>query len=86
MQPIRLQERFLRYAGMDHPEARYTFIECLGNIKNVNGFPKQLNKGDPDFIEHYGRPWAQNWEKWFEQGWDKPEESAAPADVLDLFK
>jgi hypothetical protein len=86
VQPLRLKDRFLRYAGMDSPDARYTFIECLGNIKNVEGFPKQLNKGDPDFIEHYGRPWAQNWEKWFEKGWDKPEESAAPADVLDLFK
>ena len=35
----------------------------------------------------YGRPWAQNWEEHFEQGWDKPEEtSGLAADVLDYFK
>jgi hypothetical protein len=52
----------------------------------VNGRPQQLSKGDPNFIDYYGRPWAQNWEKWFEQGWDKPADEGPPKDVLDLFK
>jgi hypothetical protein len=64
----------------------YTFIECLSNIKNVNGVPKQLNKSDPNFTDYYGRPWAQNWEKWFEQGWDKPADQSVPQDVLDSLK
>jgi hypothetical protein len=85
-QPVRLRDRFLRWALPDDPNARYTFIECLSNIKNVKGRPVQLTKADPDFVDYYGRPWAQNWEKWFEQGWDKGDTAAAPADVLDLFK
>jgi hypothetical protein len=84
--PVRLTERYLRIALPNDPTARFTFIECLSNIKNVNGKPQQLTKDDPNFIDYYGRPWAQNWEKWFEKGWDRPEDTAAPADVLDLFK
>jgi hypothetical protein len=85
-QPVRLTERYLRVYPADDQKARFTFIECLSNIKNVKGRPQQLSPTDPDFIDYYGRPWAQNWEKWFEQGWDKPETSEAPQDVLDLFK
>jgi hypothetical protein len=86
VQPLRVKDRFLQRAPAGDPQARYTFIECLSNIKNVNGVPKQLNKADPNFIDYYGRPWAQNWEKWFEQGWDKPADQSVPQDVLDSLK
>jgi hypothetical protein len=84
--PVRLLDRYPRLATMADPNRRYTYIECLSNIKNVRGIPAQQNKGDSDYIDYYGRPWAQNWEKWFEQGWEKPEPSLLPADVLDALK
>jgi len=37
------------------------------------------------YIDYYGRPWAKNWEKYFEVGWDRPQETL-PQDILDLFK
>jgi hypothetical protein len=86
VQPLRVKDRFLRRALPGDPEARYTFIECLSNIRNVKGRPAQIAKGDPEFIDYYGRPWAQNWEEWFEKGWEKDATDAAPGDVLDLFK
>ena len=86
IQPVRLRERFLRRAVAGDPTARYTFIECLSNIRNVKGRPVQITKGDPNFIDYYGRPWAQNWEEWFEKGWEKPADNTLPKDVLDLFK
>ena len=86
VQPVRLNERYLRIAPADDAKARFTFIECLSNIKNVDGKPKQLTKGDPDYIDFYGRPWAQNWETWLEKGWDKPDSEAVPKDVMDIFK
>ncbi len=86
VQPVRVRDRFLRRAEAGDANARYTFIECLSNIQNVNGRPVQLTKDNPDFIDYYGRPWAQNWEKWFEQGWEKPDDNVVPKDVLDLFK
>ena len=48
--------------------------------------PTQLTIDDPLFIDYYGRPWAQNWEENFEVGWDKPESSILPLDVLDLLE
>jgi hypothetical protein len=86
VQPVRIVDRFLRQATPDDPNRRYTYIECLSNIKNVNGRPVQLTPDDPRFVDYYGRPWAKDWEKYFEKGWDKPDETAAPKDVLDLFK
>lgn len=86
VQPVRLHDRFLRWAVAGAPDARYTVIECLSNIKDVQGRPVQLTKGDPGFIDYYGRPWAENWEEWFEQGWKKPNETGVPDDVMDLFK
>jgi hypothetical protein len=84
--PVRASYRFARQATPDDPNRRYTFIECLSNIQNTNGKPTQLTKDDPRFVDYYGRPWAKNWEKYFEVGWEKPEENAVPQDVLDLFK
>jgi hypothetical protein len=86
VQPLRVRDRFMRRAAAGDPHARYTFIECLSNIKNVKGRPQQLPKTDPNFIDYYGRPWAQNWEQWFEQGWEKPADAGPPKDVMDLFK
>ena len=86
VQPVRLRDRYFRIARGDDPKARFTFIECLSNIRNVDGRPKQLTAADPDYIDYYGRPWAKNWEKWFEQGWDKPDNTDVPKDVLDIFK
>ena len=85
-QPLRVKDRYLRRATAGDPDARFTFIECLSNIKDVNGRPKQLTSDDPNYVDYYGRPWAKNWEKWFEQGWDKPSSETVPADVLNSLK
>ena len=86
VQPVRVKFRYLREATPDAPDRRYTYIECLTNLRNVNGRATQLTRSDPAFVDYYGRPWAQNWERWFEKGWDRPEATNAPQDVLDLFK
>jgi hypothetical protein len=83
--PLRATFRFARVATMDDPKRRYTYIECLSNIFNTNGRPKQVTASDPRFVDYYGRPWAKNWEKYFEVGWDKPQDSL-PQEILDLFK
>jgi hypothetical protein len=85
-QPVRVADRFLRHATANDPKARYTFIECLSNIKNVDGRPKQVSKNDPDFVDYYGRPWAQVWEKYFEGGWEKPDDLGVPEDVLKVLR
>jgi hypothetical protein len=86
VQPLRATYRYVRQATAADPNRRYTYIECLSNLRNTNGRPTQLTKADPRYIDYYGRPWAQNWEKYFEEGWEKPQDSAVPEDVLNLFK
>ena len=66
-------------------DRRYTYIECLSNLRNTNGRPTQLTAADPRYIDYYGRPWAQDWEKYFEVGWDKPQDTV-PQDILDILK
>jgi len=66
-----------RQSGIDDKDARYTFIECRVQSTIVNGpdgRPTQLIPTDEGFIDYFGRPWADNWEKHFEQGWKKPED------------
>jgi hypothetical protein len=82
--PLHNVERFNRTSGLDNPTQRYTYIECLSNIQNVNGFPTQLTADNDRFIDYYGRPWAQNWEKYFEAGWEKPEADIPPG-IFDIF-
>ena len=72
-------------ATPDDPDRRYTFIECLSNIFNTDGRPKQVTGADPRFVDYYGRPWAKNWEKNFEEGWDKPQDEL-PSAITDIFK
>jgi hypothetical protein len=83
--PVRASFRFRRVATPDDPARRYTFIECLSNIYNTDGRPKQLTASDPRYVDYYGRPWAKNWEKYLEAGWDKPQEDV-PAAITDIFK
>ena len=83
--PLHINMRFLRGAGLDSGDRRYTYIECLSNLRNVNGHPTQMTAANDQFIDYYGRPWAKNWEKFFEVGWDKPQD-ALPTEILDIFK
>ena len=82
VQPVRIHDRFLRQATQDDPARRFTFIECLSNVRNIGGRPKQLSHTDPEFVDYYGRPWAKVWETYFEAGWDKPSTNDIPEDVL----
>jgi hypothetical protein len=85
VQPLHATYRFVRQATSDDPSRRFTYIECLSNLRNTNGRPTQLTSADPRYIDYYGRPWAQNWEKYFEAGWDKPQDTL-PQEILDIFK
>jgi hypothetical protein len=76
VQPLTLVTPWVRSATLDQPE-RYFFVECRVQSTIVNGpdgRPTQLIFSDPGYIDYFGRPWAQNWEEHFEQGWERPEE------------
>jgi hypothetical protein len=63
-------------SGPADPNARHTFVECRVQSTIINGpdgRPTQLTFVDDGYVDYFGRPWAQNWEKHFEQGWERPE-------------
>jgi len=57
----------------------------LSNIRKVTAVRSKRPKPTPRYIDYYGRPWAKNWEKYFEAGWDKPQEDLPP-ELERLFK
>jgi hypothetical protein len=60
--------------GLDDAEARFSVVECRVQSTIVNGpdgRPTQLTFVDDGYVDYFGRPWAQNWEKHFEQGWEQ---------------
>jgi hypothetical protein len=74
--PLHIVTPWVRLSGPNDPAARYTFVECRIQSTIVNGpdgRPTQLIPTDDGFIDYFGRPWAQNWERHFEQGWKRPE-------------
>ena len=83
--PLRSTMRWNRTQRLDSPNLRHTFVECLSNVVNIDGRPGQLAPNHERYIDYYGRPWAKNWEKYFEKGWDKPD-TELPAGILDIFK
>jgi hypothetical protein len=75
IEPLHTVTPWVRIGAPDDAERRYTFVECRTQSAIVNGpdgRPTQLTFFDEGYIDFFGRPWAQNWEEHFEQGWEKP--------------
>jgi hypothetical protein len=80
--PTRIVRTFRKLSDFDEGDP-YVFPECLQTIYPVNG--KATPVAPPavipyDVLDMYGRPWAQLWEKYSEQGMTHPE----PADIFDF--
>jgi hypothetical protein len=73
--PLHLVTPWERQAPPDDAQTRFSHVECRVQSTILNGpdgRPTQLSFIDDGYIDYFGRPWAQNWEKHFEQGMDKP--------------
>ena len=74
-QPLHTVTPWIKRFEGDDPDNRYTFKQCRTQSTIVNGpdgRPTQLIFIDEGYIDYFGRPWAQNWDKYFEQGWERP--------------
>ena len=84
VEPIRIVRNFDRAGGFKDVDP-YAFIECIPTILPVKGKATAVAPGEkieyevPDF---YGRPWAQIWEKYHEQGMQRP----VAEDLFDFGK
>jgi hypothetical protein len=75
VRPLHIVTPWTLVSRLDDAEARFSFVECRVQSTIVNGpdgRPTQLTFGEDGYIDYFGRPWAQNWEKHFEKGMKKP--------------
>ncbi len=62
----------------DADQTPYAFIECVQTIFSIDGHNAPITPGtviEYEMPDMYGRPWAQIWERYFEQGMSKPDAS-----------
>jgi hypothetical protein len=74
-QPLRLIQVHIKTAELEEV-APFAYSRCIQTIFPIDGRPQTVSIGDmfeyrmPDM---YGRPWAQMWERYFEEGMQRPE-------------
>ena len=83
VEPIRIIMRIMKQADFNDPNvAPFVFAECVQTIYPVEGTATPVTPGrvlEYEVPDMYGRPWAQIWEKYWEQGMDRP-------DADDIFE
>jgi len=76
VEPVRIIRNLTRLSGFEEGDPQ-TFVECVQSIFPVEGSATPLNPGDViqyEIPDMYGRPWAHIWEKYWEEGMERPEE------------
>jgi hypothetical protein len=75
VEPVRIIRNYIKTSGFEEADP-YVFIECIPTIFPVNGRATPVSPGtviEYQVPDMYGRPWAQIWEQYHEQGMEKPE-------------
>jgi hypothetical protein len=73
-QPLRLIQVHIKTGELAEVDP-FIYARCIQTIFPVNGRPLPLSPGatiDYTVPDMYGRPWAQIWERYFEQGMQRP--------------
>jgi len=76
VEPIRIVSNYARLGGFEDG-APIEYIHCIPTIYPIKGRATQVQPGkviEFEIPDMYGRPWAHFWEKYFEDGMDKPKE------------
>jgi hypothetical protein len=77
VEPVRIVHDLDRQGGLNDGDP-IQIIECVASIFPVDGQATPIAPGQtfdytvPDML---GRPWAQIWERYHEEGMERPEES-----------
>ena len=74
-QPLRLIQVHIKTGEIGEVDP-FIYARCIETIFPIDGRPKPLSPGatiEYTVPDMYGRPWAQIWERYFEQGMKRPE-------------
>jgi hypothetical protein len=75
VEPVRIVRNYVKTSGFDQGDP-YVFIDCVQTIFPIKGTASPTSPGtviEYEVPDIYGRPWAQIWEKYWEEGMEKPE-------------
>jgi hypothetical protein len=75
VQPLRLIQVHIKTGALDEVDP-FIYARCIQTIFPVDGRPMPLSPGttiDYTVPDMYGRPWAQIWERYFEDGMQRPD-------------
>jgi hypothetical protein len=76
VEPIRVITNYRKLSGFEEGDP-YPFIECTPTILPVKGHGTSVTPGqiiEYEVPDMFGRPWARMWEKYSEQGMERPKE------------
>jgi hypothetical protein len=76
VEPIRIVRNYIKTSGFEEGDP-YVFVECVQTIFPIEGKASPVSPGaeiEYEVPDMYGRPWAHIWEKYFEEGMERPEE------------
>jgi len=76
VEPVRIVRNYVK-TGEYNEGTPYVFIECIPTIYPVKGYATPVSPGtviEYEVPDMYGRPWAQIWEKYHEQGMQRTDD------------
>lgn len=77
VEPVRMHRQYIKVANLNDPDVDpYIFVECNQTIYPIDGVATPTTPGQViDFTvpDMFGRPWAQIWERYHEEGMTRPE-------------
>ena len=76
VEPVRIVQYWDKTGELNEGEP-YVYLECIQTIYPLEGRATPVTPGtviDYAMPDTYGRPWAQIWDEYYEQGMQKPEE------------
>jgi hypothetical protein len=76
VEPVRIVRNYVKSSGFEEGDP-YVFIDCVQTIFPVEGRSTPVTPGtviEYEVPDMYGRPWAHIWEKYWEEGMQKPED------------
>ena len=74
VEPVRIVRDFVKTSGFEEGDP-YVFPQCIQTIFPIDGLATPVAPGrtfEFEVPDMYGRPWAQIWEKYWEQGMQRP--------------
>ncbi len=76
VEPVRIVRNLEKVSGFEEGDP-YVFIECVQTIFPIEGTSSPITPGatfEFEVPDMYGRPWAQIWERYWEEGMQRPDD------------